>query len=90
MIATFNGNPTTTIIVNYIPQEGTQDAIDHYDNLIDTINQVPKHNLLLVLSDFNKHIGKNDSRFTYRKNTNNNGQLVLLDCKMKITNTKFL
>jgi len=76
MIASFNGNPTTTIIVNYIPQEGTQDAIDHYDNLIDTINQVPKHNLLLVLGDFNGHIGKNDGRFTYHENTNN-GQLLL-------------
>jgi len=41
MITTFNGNPTTTIIVNYAPQEDTQDVIDYYDNLINTIKQVP-------------------------------------------------
>ena len=61
LIATFNGNPSTTVIVNYSPQEGTQDAVEHYDKLIDTIKQVPKHNLLLVLGDFNAHIGKEDA-----------------------------
>ena len=92
LIATFNGNPSTTVIVNYSPQEGTQDAVEHYDKLIDTIKQVPKHNLLLVLGDFNAHIGKVDGNFTYHEKTNNNGQLFLdlaLQCKMQITNTKF-
>ena len=87
LIATFNGNPSTTVIVNYSPQEGTQDAVEHYDKLIDTIKQVPKHNLLLVLGDFNAHIGKEDANFTYHEKTNNNGQLLLdlaLECKMQI------
>ena len=78
--------------MNYSPQEGTQDAIEHYDRLINTIKQIPKHNLLLVLGDFNAHIGKEDANFTYHEKTNSNGQLLLdlaLECKMQITNTKF-
>ena len=39
LIATFNGNPSITVIVNDDPQEGTQDAAEHYDELIDTIKR---------------------------------------------------
>ena len=91
-IATFNGNPTTTIIVNYAPQEGTQDAIDHYKKLTETIKQIPKHNVLLVHGDFNGHTGKDDENFTYHEKTNDNGQLLLdvsMECRLMITNTKF-
>ena len=78
--------------MNYAPQEGTKDAIEQYDKLTDSINQIPKHNILLVLGDFNAHIGNNDGNFTFHKNTNNNGQLLVnlsQECKMQITNVKF-
>lgn len=40
--------------MNYAPQEGTQDAIDHYKELTDTINSLPKHNILLLIGDFKR------------------------------------
>jgi len=31
LIAKFNGNPSTSVIKTYSPQEGTEDAINHYE-----------------------------------------------------------
>ena len=92
LIAKFNGNPAVTIIVNYSPQEGTEEAKEHYANLINAINDTPKHDILMVMGDFNAHIGKEDAKFSYHETTNKNGQLLLdlaLECNMVILNTKF-
>jgi len=48
--------------------------------------------LLIIMGDFNAHIGKDDARFTYHQKTNKNGQLLLdlaMECNLTITNTKF-
>ena len=37
IIAHFNGNPTTTVIVHYSPTEGNETAGNHYDNLANAI-----------------------------------------------------
>lgn len=92
IIAHFNGNPTTTVIVHYSPTEGSVTAEDHYNNLANAINSIPKHNVLLVVGDFNAHIGKDDAAHTYHENTNSNGKLLLdlaEENNLIITNTTF-
>ena len=41
------------------------------------IHEVPKHNLLLVLGDFNAHLGKEVGKYTYHDRTNRNGKLLI-------------
>ena len=78
LIAHFTGNgfPTLSIIVHYSPTEGSQNAEEHYKNLLAAIHEIPKHNVLLVMGDFNAHLGKDVAKYTYHDQTNNNGKLV--------------
>ena len=76
LIAHFNGNPGVTIVVHYAPVEGREEADEHYNILSSVIQEIPKHNLLLILGDFNAHLGKEVGKFTYHEKTNNNGRLL--------------
>ena len=90
--AHFNGNPTTSIVVHYSPTEGSVDAEEHYANLANVVNSLPKHNIILLIGDFNAHIGKTSAKHTYHETTNNNGKLLLElanETNMIITNTNF-
>ena len=92
LVSNFAGSPATTVIVHYAPVEGSDSAEEHYHNLADVINSVPKHNLLIVMGDFNAHIGTEDALFTYHETTNTNGQLMLdlaAETNLVITNTRF-
>ena len=92
IIAQFHGNPMTTIIVHYSPINGSSDAEDHYKKLLDTINLVPKHNILLVLGDYNAHLGTDNAKNTYHTETNTNGQYLAdlaEEGNMIIGNTEF-
>ena len=92
IIAHFNGNPGTTIIVHYSPTEGSETSEEHYINLGNAIKLVPKHNILLVIGDFNAHIGVEDAKYTYHNNTNTNGKFLLdlvAENNLVITNTTF-
>ena len=71
IIATFEGNPKITIIVNYSPVEGDDEAEQHYNQLSSAVKQVPKHNILIVLGDFNAHL-----KYSYHETSNANGKLV--------------
>ena len=56
MQATFAGNPELTLISVYAPtncKDNEEAAEEFYSQLRDAIGQTPKHNLLLVLGDFN-------------------------------------
>ena len=78
--------------MQYAPCEGDEEAEDHYKDLVRTICSIPKHNLLLVMGDFNADIGSADALFTYHTDTNKNGQLLLdlaEETAMTITNTRF-
>ena len=80
------------MIVHYSPTEGSATAEDHYKNLANAIKSIPKHNVLLVVGDFNAHIGKEDAAFTYHEITNSNGKLLLdlaEENDLTITNTTF-
>ena len=58
LCAHFNGNPATSVIVHYAPTEGSDGAEEHYVNLTNVINSIPKHNVTIITGDCNAHIGK--------------------------------
>ena len=92
LVAHFNGNPATTIIVHYAPAEGDEDAIDHYEQLSDITCTIPKHNVLLVIGDCKGHLGPENKLCTFHDKTNNNGKLLLdysVETKLIIANTRF-
>ena len=90
IIAHFSGNPSLSVIIQYSPTEGSDDAEEHYTNLASAISTIPKHNVLLVLGDFNAHLGTDDVKYSYHKKSNTNGQLLIdlsLEGNLIITNT---
>ena len=92
IIAHFNGNPATTVIVHYSPTEGSTTAEDHYNNLTNAVKSVPKHNVLLFIGDCNAHIGNKSAKFTYHQTTNANGRYLLdmaEEADLILTNTTF-
>ena len=78
--ATFGGNPKTTIINTYCPTNSSEEeeADQHYKFLDRTIKQVPAHNVLIVMGDFNARVDKEHYNFTYHESTNRNGEMILL------------
>ena len=76
LVAHFNGNPATIIIVHYAPV-GDKDAIDHCQHLSDITCTIPKHNVLLVIGDCNAHLRSENTLYTFHDKTNNNGKLLL-------------
>ena len=91
LITHFNGNPATTIIIQYTPVEGTTDSIDQYEHLSVITRTVPKNNGLLVIGNCNPHLGP-EIRFTLFMKTNNNDKLLLdysLEVNLIIANTRF-
>ena len=92
MIIHLTGNPVTTIIIQYTPTEGSSECESHFENLSNAISTIPKHNVLVVVGDFNAHLGENDARYTYHLNTNKNGQHLQelsSEKNLIITNTTF-
>ena len=84
-ISTFQGNPTTSIIVIYSPTNSYEDeVIDRlYEELRGSIESIPQHNLLAIIEDCNSRIGKDDGTFTYHQHTHINW-LLLLDISSNI------
>ena len=76
LIAHFNANPAVTVIVHYSPVEGSDDAEEHYSNLTAATHEIPKHNLLMVIGDFNAHLGEEVGKYTFHEHTNKNGGLM--------------
>ena len=86
------GHPTLTVIVHYAPIEGSDEAEDHYESLLAATHSIPKHNVLLVIGDFNAHLGEDKVKCSYHKNTNSNGELLndlSSEANLLITNTHF-
>ncbi|XP_072016342.1 craniofacial development protein 2-like [Amphiura filiformis] len=79
LVANFQGNLATTVIVTYCPTnvEDEDKVEDHYDNLRRTIDSIPAHNVLMVIGDFNGRIGTEDAKFTYHDMTNRNGKFLV-------------
>ena len=63
------------IIVHYSPVEGSNEAEEHYNQLAATVKEVPKHDMLVVMGDFNAHLGRN-VKYSFHKSIDSNGKLV--------------
>ena len=58
---TFNGNPSTTVIINYTPTEGSKAAEEHYEKLTNASNKNTKHHVIIEYGDFNAQSGRGRS-----------------------------
>ena len=76
MVATFNGNPSTTIISCYSSTNVNEetDLSDFYNELSSLVRCLPKHNFLVIGGDTNAQIGKNvNHKFSLHNSSNRNG-----------------
>ena len=102
LTATFYGNPQLSATIVYAPTEctATSDKDAFYTNLLDHLDQVKRHNIHLVLGDFNARVGldSHSSRpvvvgpHCFYDTTNDNGERLVNLCEehnMRIAQTKF-
>ena len=88
--ATFHGNPRLSITVVYAPTEcGPSTAKDDfYASLAEHLEQLKRHDINLVVGDFNARIGTDShhthpevvGRYCYRDQTNDNGERLVNLC----------
>ena len=95
IIAEFSSNPKTTLICCYSPHNTRPESEvdDFYHKLRSVASDVPAHNLLLFLGDFNAKLGPTDALFTYNNLTNRNGEKMLdfmTEFELVATNTRFM
>ena len=50
------------MVVHYFPVEENPEAETHYENLLSATQDIPKHNVLLVVGDCNAHLGRDLAR----------------------------
>ena len=77
MVATFNGNPCTTIISCCRPTIVSEetDLITFYNGLSSHVRSIPKHNVLVIGGDMNAETGKNvNNKFSLQNSSNKNGE----------------
>nr|CAD11456.1 AP1 endonuclease [Paracentrotus lividus] len=94
LVAEFDSNPVTTVIVTYSPTNTSPEEVveNYYDDLSDVIRGVPAHNFLAVLGDFNARLGTEDASFTWHDKTNRNGELlaeIMTEHSLLPANTQF-
>ena len=80
LVVEFDGNPVTTVIVCYFPHNCSSEAdVEQcFNNLRVAVGQVPAHNLLAVLGDFNARLGPEDVRYTYHTDDSNRNSQILV------------
>ena len=66
MIATFNGNPETTVICCYSPTNTAdeEEVEKFYEDFSAPVRQVPIHNVLIIAGDFYAQLGR-DHNYKY-------------------------
>ena len=95
IVATLNGNPSSTIISCYSPTNVSEetDLITFFNKLSSLVRGIPKHNVLVIGGDMNVQIGKNvNNKFSLHKSSNRNGEhLTDFTLKNRLTclNIKF-
>ncbi|KAJ8384488.1 hypothetical protein AAFF_G00205090 [Aldrovandia affinis] len=90
LIADFDGNP----VVMYSPTNvaPVEEVEKFYEDLRTTVRDVPAHNFLAILGDFNARLGPEDAPFTYHDSTNRNGEhlaALLMEHELLAANTLF-
>ncbi|KAJ8406148.1 hypothetical protein AAFF_G00303790 [Aldrovandia affinis] len=94
LIAEFSGNPITTVIVVYSPTNVAppEEVEKFYEDLATAVRDVPAHNFLAILGDFNARLGPEDARIPYHDSTNRNGAYLtalLMEHELLPVNTMF-
>ncbi|ELU18633.1 hypothetical protein CAPTEDRAFT_209188 [Capitella teleta] len=94
LVAEFDSNPVTTVIVIYSPTNvaPVEEAEAFYEKVGEIIRDVPAHNFLAVLGDFNARLGPEGALYTYHGETNHNGKLLvdlLTEHDLLAANTQF-
>ena len=94
LVAEFDGNPKCTVIVIYSPTNSApeEEVEEFYNVLKGTIQDIPAHNFVAVIGDFNARLGPDDARYTYHESTNRNGTHLadlMLEYDLLATNTEF-
>ena len=95
MVATFNGNPSTTIISCYSPTNISDetDLIVFNNEVFSLFRSISKHNVLIFGGDINAQIGKNvNNKFSLHNSSNRNGEYqsdFTLENRLTCLNTKF-
>ncbi|XP_068704500.1 craniofacial development protein 2-like [Montipora foliosa] len=89
--AHLEGNPAMSIVIGYVPTEGSDidDKTNFYDQLQDAIENIPTHNTIVLVGDFNARIGQDShttnprviGKSTYHDQTNENGELLTRFCE---------
>ena len=91
MVATFCGNPKTTVVCCYAPHNESDEHLveTFYQQLSQTIDSIPVHSFLIVGGDFNAHcIGL----YSYHDTNNRNGDYLtdfVQQHNLIISNTRF-
>ena len=91
IVAYFYGNPQLTIVAVYAPTDCADDREkdSFYDKLRDTLNNIPPHNVVITLGDFNARIGSDShqtsphiiGKYVFHTDTNDNGQRMIDICE---------
>ena len=95
MVATFNGNPSTTIIFCYSPTNSSEetDIIAFYNELSFLVCSIPIHNVFVIGGGMNTQIRKNvNYRFSLHNSSKRNGQHLtdfMLKNRLTCLNNKF-
>lgn len=95
LVAEFDGNPKCTVIVVYSPTNSApEEAVEEFYNILRSILQnVPDHNFVAVLGDFNARLETEHARYTYHESTNRNGthlaELLIQTVGLLAASTKF-
>ena len=92
--AEFSGNPVTTVIVVYSPTNAAPSELveKFFEDLVTAVRDVPAHNFLAILGDFNARLGPEDTPFPYHDSTNRNGAYLtafLTEHELLAANTIF-
>ena len=90
----FDGNPKTTVLVIYAPTNAADQCTveELYKNLRNTLQDIPAHNFVSILGDFNARIGPEEARHTFHEATNRNGSFLadlLLEFNLLVANGQF-
>ena len=95
LVATFNGNPSATIISCYSPTNVSEetDLIVFYNELCSLVCSIPKYNVLIIGGDMNAQIGKYvNHKFSLHNLSNRNEEPLTdftLENRLTCLNTKF-
>ena len=95
MVATFNGNPSATIISCYSPTSVSEETelIAFYDELSSLVCSILKDNILVIGGDMKAQIGKNaNHKYSLHNLSNRNGQHLtdfMIENRLTCLNTNF-